>query len=278
VLQITLVGTGTAFTRRYGHTNSLIEAGAVRLMVDFGFTSPLRLDGLSRSLKEITHVAVSHIHADHVGGLEELAFMSRFVFRRKPTLLLPEGLADDLWSTALRGGLELTADERGEPLYCTIDTYFDVIRLGADWVDLGAVRIKAFPNDHVPGKLSSGFIVRDADSGEQAIFGCDVRKRLQQLEREPIAEDFAVGPVFHDCQLFDDGPSGVHIPYAKLLKYPQSVLRRLILVHYNDSILDHLPTIYKDGFSIAWPGDVIRVPGWEESVRRNREANSRNGH
>jgi hypothetical protein len=246
-------------------------------MVDFGFTSPMRLNGLNRSLKEVTHVAISHIHADHVGGLEELAFMSRFVFRRRPTLLLPEGLADDLWNTALRGGLELTADEKGGPLHCTIETYFDVIRLNDDWVDIGGVLVKAFPNDHVPEKASFGFIVRDADSGDQAIFGCDVRRRLKPLEREPIVEDFATGPVFHDCQLFDDGPSGVHIPYRKLLKYPKSVRERLVLVHYNDSILDHLPTIYKDGFSVAWPGDVIRFPEWQESVRRNREANSRNG-
>ena len=119
----------------------LIRGG--RLMVDFGFTSPMRLNSLNRSLKEITHVAVSHIHADHVGGLEELAFMSRFVFRRRPTLLLPDGLADDLWLTALRGGLEWTADDKGDPEQCTLETYYNVMRINATKRSLSRKKVLA---------------------------------------------------------------------------------------------------------------------------------------
>ncbi len=275
MIQATLIGTGSAFSRRFGNTNTLVERGETGLMVDFGFTTPARLENLGRNLKDITHVAVSHIHADHVGGLEELAFLTRFALDHRVCLVLPRGLADDLWATALRGGLEMTADSEGRPLVCTLATYFDVVVLDDGWVDLGELQLRAFANDHVPGKLSYGFIVRDPDSDERMIFGCDVRRRITELTTEPLGEDFARGPIFHDCQLFDDGVAGVHIPLAQLLDYPASVRDRLVLVHYNDSIFDHLGTIRAHGLKVAWPSDVIRVPGWRECVEHNQRRGPR---
>jgi L-ascorbate metabolism protein UlaG (beta-lactamase superfamily) len=270
VIQATFLGTGAAFSRRFGHTNALVEAGAVRLMIDFGFLAPARLEALDRSLDEITHIAVSHIHADHVGGLEEMAFVSRFTYEVRPTLVLPEAIADDLWSTCLRGGLEWTADEQGDAEQCTLDSYFDSIRLDGGWADLGGVEIKAFANDHVPGKATYGLIVREAGTSNQMIFGCDVRNRISELEAEPLPEDFRHGPIFHDVQLFDTGQTGVHIHFDQILDYPESVRERIILVHYNESIDDCLPRIRRAGLKIAWPGTVVRVPGWQEGLRERR--------
>jgi hypothetical protein len=277
MFQVTFVGTGTAFSRRYGHTNALVEKGDVRLMIDFGFTSPPRINNLGLSLKEITHVLISHIHADHVGGLEELAFLSRFVFRCRPTLLLPGKLSRDLWRSSLRGGLELSAGPDGSRLRCTLDSYFDCRELDDDWTQVGELMIKAFAVDHVPGKESYGFIVREIANGKQAIFSCDCRRRVTQLEYEPVPDDFARGPIFHDCQLFDDSPSGVHIPFPQLLAYPKSVRDRLVLVHYNDSVLDHLPVVYGAGFELAWPGEAINVPGWQASLRDYRKRDPSQG-
>jgi len=272
MMKATLIGTGTAFSRRYGNTNTLVEKGDVALMIDLGFTTPGRLENLDRNLREITHIAISHIHADHVGGLEELAFLSRFVFGIRPILLLPRDLTPDLWEHALKGGMELVSTDEGEPLYCTLETYFDVVILDNDWQEVGDLKIKAFDNDHVPDKASHGFIVRDSESGDQMIFGGDVRRRIKELETEPIDADFARGPIFHDCQLYDDGASGVHIPFPKLLEYPKSVRDRMILVHYNDSILRHLSEIHEAGFELGWPSDVITMPNWRECIEMNRKA------
>ncbi len=267
-MKATLIGTGTAFSRRFGNTNTLVENAGIDLMIDLGFTTPGRLEDLGRNLREITHIAISHIHADHIGGLEELAFLSRFVFGTRPKLLLPRGLASDLWEHALKGGMELVSNDEGEPLFCTLETYFDPIILDDEWKNLGSLNIRAFANDHVPGKASYGFIVRDSESADQMIFGCDVRRRLKELETEPIEPDFARGPIFHDCQLYDDGPSGVHIPFSKLFSYPQSVRKRIVLVHYNDSVLHHLAEIHENGFSLGWPGNVITMPNWRECIRK----------
>ena len=263
--RVTFIGTGGAFSRRYGHTNALVEAGGVQLMIDFGFLTPPRLERYGHSLDQITHVAVSHIHADHVGGLEELAFASRFLHRRRPTLLLPEGLGSKLWERSLRGGLERLSNERGDPLPCTLESYFEPIDLDADWCELGPISIRSFRTDHVPGKDSWGFIVRDVESGGNMIFGCDTRTRQPELLEDPLPEDFTAGPIFHDCLLSEHGLASIHIHLREIV-YPPLVQKRIVLVHYDDDVKEHLPAIREAGLKVTFPGEAIRLPDWRSCV------------
>lgn len=271
-MKATLIGTGTAFSRRYGNTNILVEAGQTRLMIDFGYTTTARLESRGEDLRSISHIAISHIHADHVGGLEEIAFLSRFVFGIRPSLLLPRALAEDLWEHSLRGGMEMISDDHGNALRCTLESYFDPIILDQEWRLIGDLEIKAFANDHVPGKASFGFVVRDIEHRHSMIFGCDVRRRISHLDADSIDPEFATGPIFHDCQFYDDGPSGVHIPFHELQKYPASVRERIVLVHYNESVSEHLGMIREAGFKIGWPGNEITMPDWRASLSDEHEA------
>ncbi len=174
--------------------------------------------------------------------------------------------------------MELISADTGDPFYCTLETYFEPIILDNEWQELGGLKIKAFANDHVPGKASYGFIVRNSITEDQMIFGCDVRSHISELETEPIDPDFSHGPIFHDCQLYDDGPSGVHIHFPKLLEYPQSVRDRIVLVHYNDSILHHLSEIHDEGFKVGWPSDVITMPNWRECVEKHPQIRDEKHH
>jgi hypothetical protein len=265
-MQVTFIGTGNAFSRRYGHTNALVEAGEIQMMVDFGHLAPRSLEQYNGNLGEVTHVLISHIHSDHTGGLEELAFISRFVLGGKPTLLLPDGLGDQLWDHSLRGGLEWISDDQGQAMRCTLDDYFNRIDLGTDWQDLGPISIKTFRTDHVPGKDSWGFIVRDTSNGEQMIFGCDTRTLHPKLLENPLNKDFAKGPIFHDCQLSQGGPWNVHL-WLDNIVYPPQVQERIVLVHYEDTLEEHLPAIRKAGFKVAFPGEVIHLPDWRANLR-----------
>lgn len=259
------IGTGDAFSRRYGHTNALVEAGDVRLMIDFGTQTPGRLEGYGYPLDSITHIVVSHIHADHVGGLEELAFLSRFVHHRRPYLLLPGELHHLLWDHSLRGGLEMVADEEGEAEHCTLDTYFETHAMGRGWTELGPLAIRRFRTDHVPGKQSWGFVVRDTETDDRMIFCGDTRVRVDQLLEEPLGEDFARGPIFHDCQLAPGGASSIHIPLEEIV-YPEEIMRRIVLVHYQDGVSLHFERIEEAGLRIARPGTPIEMPDWRASL------------
>lgn len=264
-MQATFVGTGDAFSRRFGHTNVLVEAGDVRMMIDFGHLAPQRLEALGVSLDQLTHVVVSHIHTDHVGGLEELAFLSRFVHHSKAKLLIPHGLVGLLWEHTLRGGLEMVADEQGRAEHCSLETYFDVGELGEGWQSIGSLALRPFRTDHVPGKDSWGLVVREEASDHRMIFGCDTRTPHPELLEEPIGEDFASGPIFHDCQLGHDGASTIHVPFSEIA-YPPAVQDRVVLVHYCDGVEEHVGRIRAAGLKLVYPGDVISLPDWRSCL------------
>ncbi len=266
-MQATFVGTGDAFSRRYGQTNVLIETDDTRMMIDFGHLAPQRLEALGVQLAQLTHVVISHIHADHVGGLEELAFLSRFVHHRRVELMIPRGLADLLWDHSLRGGLEMVADKDGAPADCDLSTYFDVAELDEGWQTVGPLGLRPFKTDHVPGKDSWGFVVRELASGDQMIFGCDTRTPHPELLAEPISEDFGRGPIFHDCHLGRGGVASIHIPLEEI-DYPPEVQERIVVVHYSDRLEDHEDRILEAGLKIAYPGDVIALPDWRSSLIR----------
>lgn len=78
-MRLTTIGTGTAApsaTRvNAGH---LVEAGGVRLLLDCGSGVVHRMAGLGLAWQAITHVALTHFHADHVSDLATLFVAWRY--------------------------------------------------------------------------------------------------------------------------------------------------------------------------------------------------------
>jgi ribonuclease BN (tRNA processing enzyme) len=267
VTTLTFVGTGSAFSRKYGHSNALVEKGDVRLMLDFGYQSSVRLGTMGLGLERITHVAISHLHADHTGGLEELAFMTYFVHRTRPRLLVPGEVAKPLWDHCLSGGLGWIADDQGAPLRREMNDYFEVLLLDeSKWCRIGDLEIRPFEVDHVPGTFSYGFLVRDTDDGSQFIVTGDVRTLVPELLEKELSPDFAKGPIFHDCQLFDGGPSSIHVSLQRILEYPKEVRERILLTHYGDRVEEHLEEIQEAGLSLVWPSQPIELARWQKSL------------
>jgi ribonuclease BN (tRNA processing enzyme) len=78
-MRLTTVGTGTAAPSagrvQSGH---LIEAGSIRLLMDCGSGIATRTADLGIAWQEITHVAITHFHADHVVDLPTLLYAWRY--------------------------------------------------------------------------------------------------------------------------------------------------------------------------------------------------------
>src|SRR5271168_3464782 len=138
-LSVRVVGVGDAFTARYHNACLLFEAGGTRLLVDAppALNRALRDLSLARpaepavGLDDIDHVLITHLHGDHMGGLEQLLFWRRFVTQRKACLhAVPEVLAG-LWDTRLRGGMDTLLDTpEGPARKLGLDDYADVHPLG----------------------------------------------------------------------------------------------------------------------------------------------------
>ena len=80
------VGVGSAFSKAHYQTNLLIIKGDDHLMVDCGTKAPQALFELGVPVTSVKNWLITHSHADHIGGLEEVMLMGRYVTREKPTI------------------------------------------------------------------------------------------------------------------------------------------------------------------------------------------------
>lgn len=78
-MRLTTIGTGTAAPAR-GRVQSghLVEVGAVRLLMDCGSGIATRMADLGLAWQDITHLAISHFHPDHVIDLPTLLYAWRY--------------------------------------------------------------------------------------------------------------------------------------------------------------------------------------------------------
>ncbi len=78
-MRLTTIGTGTAAPHpsRVGSAH-LVEAGAVKLLLDCGSGCVHRMASLGVCWADITHVALTHFHADHVADLVMLVMAWRW--------------------------------------------------------------------------------------------------------------------------------------------------------------------------------------------------------
>jgi ribonuclease BN (tRNA processing enzyme) len=78
-MRLTTIGTGTAAPSR-GRVQSghLVECGKVRLLMDCGSGITTRLADLGLPWQTITHLALTHFHADHVVDVPTLLYAWRY--------------------------------------------------------------------------------------------------------------------------------------------------------------------------------------------------------
>ncbi|HEU4629552.1 MAG TPA: ribonuclease Z [Gemmatimonadaceae bacterium] len=122
-MRLTTIGTGTAAPSAHrvcaGH---LVEAGAVRLLLDCGSGVVHRMAALGVEWSGITHVALSHFDNDHISDVGTLLIAFRhgqLPPRKAPctivgppgTRALLERLATVAWSKLLTPGYPLTVSE-----------------------------------------------------------------------------------------------------------------------------------------------------------------------
>ncbi len=78
-MRLTTLGTGTvALSAERACAGHLVEAGAVRLLLDCGAGVAHRLAERGIAWREITHVAFTHFHLDHIADFATLVFAWKY--------------------------------------------------------------------------------------------------------------------------------------------------------------------------------------------------------
>jgi len=235
-MKIRFVGCGSAFNKQDGQSNALIALGERNLLIDCGsyFWQFAEEAGIQPS--NIHHLYVSHLHADHVGGIEELAFMTYFNPNlKKPYLIGNFHVIHDLWEESLRGGLEsVQAKQMG------LDDYFEVERIpdngecSLPWMNLW---IKPVQTVHVVNdctiKFSYGLLLQEVKSkvdgkrGPLIFFTSDTQFCPNQIKDFYNKADL----IFQDCETAPY-KSGVHAHYDDLSTLEPEIKKKMFLYHY----------------------------------------------
>ena len=254
-LSVYFLGTGSAFTKQNYQNNILIIKGQDHLMVDFGTLASRALMDVGRSVMDLRNYYVTHLHADHIGGLEEVMLVNRYVAGRKPTIYITEKFQDLLWNLSLRGGAEF--NERHDGMALDFTDFWaterptprpDLPRECHEF-NVGAINVKTFRTRHYPEQAqswedafhSTGLLLDD-----RVFFSGDTQFDPELIHT--FDERFSIETIFHDVQFFT---GGIHASLEEVSTLPASVRKRMYLMHYPDSWQDQQEAVANAGMRFA---------------------------
>lgn len=232
-MNITWLGTGSAFCMDNFQTNALITFDSgYKLLVDCGGDIRFSLAEHGLSYLDINGIYISHLHADHIGGLEHVAFATYFDprYSGSPDLYISEHLVDDLWNRALSAGLASLQNKRA-----TLETYFDVHAIPKNGsfhkggTDFRLIQMIHFVNGFTI-ELSFGLMFR---VGKETIFLTTDTQHAPNQIKDFYAEATII---FQDCETAPFR-SGVHAHYDELCDLSEDTKAKMRLVHYQDNVV-----------------------------------------
>ncbi len=225
------LGVGEAFTAR--HYTSCMALGArdewllidcphpLRKMLHEGSTAA----GVRLDLDRITAVAVSHLHADHCCGLEDLGFYSVTVLGRPARLLMHPDVSARVWTGLLAAGMELSwHDPQSPPARRQLADFFELIDLDEHApVAVGPFSIECRRTIH--GVPTTAFRIQT--SGRTFGFSADTAY-------DPTLIDWLAPSNLIVHEATSAGHTGIHTPYEKLSELPVELRARMRLTHLPD--------------------------------------------
>jgi ribonuclease BN (tRNA processing enzyme) len=254
-MEMLFVGTGAAFTLpardEAGHdieprnwqSNVLLRAPSGQtLCIDCGGDARHSLWEQGLTHRDIGSVYITHPHADHIGGLEWLAFSSRFDpgyqglgAEGKPILWVPRPYEHSLWEDSLRGGLRAIHGAATE-----LADFFDV-RPVDEGFSFGRTDFTTVPGDHIDGDswVMRSYGLLFGEPGRRVYFSGDVSRSDQLMAAYQQAD-----LIFHDCEILPF-QTQVHTHIEQLRTLPLEFRQRMWLYGYQPGPRPH---IQEDGF------------------------------
>ncbi len=242
MMELIFLGSGSAFTVGADNFQSnmlLVSELGNKLLIDCGSDIRFSLHAAGFSYFDITDIYISHLHADHVGGLEYIGFSTKFHPKcNKPNLYLSKEIAGDLWEKTLSGGMRSIQGDIAD-----LETFFSVKKIDRNdnfiWEGIKFNLVKVI---HV----NNGYFVNPSYGlffeikGIKVFLTTDTQFCLEQIGGFYEQADV----IFQDCET-SLIPTSVHATYGQLLTLPERIRNKMWLYSYQ---LGALPDAETDGF------------------------------
>ncbi|NIQ40296.1 MAG: MBL fold metallo-hydrolase [Proteobacteria bacterium] len=249
--QVQILGVGDFFTEVHNFSSFVINADGRFTLVDCP-------DGLPRIIKEmnrvadigvrpdkLNHIMVTHLHGDHSNGLEGMAYYKKFLQGgKKPVVYSIREVLKDLWPGKLKSAMKSLYAGSSERIgtlsvrellkeceRAKLEDYFSVFPLEfnkANRVNGLDVEVRSVRH-HIP---TFGF--RATYRGKALGYSSDTFF-------DPSLIDFLkdCDMIIHECDFQNKSPhKGIHTGYNDLVRLPESIKKKIFLIHYPDTASD----------------------------------------
>jgi ribonuclease BN (tRNA processing enzyme) len=242
MIKLLFLGSGSAFTVGADNFQSnifLITESGHKLLLDCGSDIRFSLYEADFSYRDVTDIYISHLHSDHVGGLEYIGFTTKFDPRCcTPRLYLSKDLATQVWQNTLSGGMRSLEGDIAE-----LETFFEVHSVDKNglftWENITFQLIKVIHVDNGYFVMPSYGLFFEVE-GVKVFVTTDTQLCLKEIGEIYKQADI----IFQDCET-SCFPTPVHAHYNHLLTLPEAIKQKMWLYGYQPG---PLPDAKKDGF------------------------------
>ncbi len=239
-MKFTFIGSGSAFALENFNSNMVIEVDGHRMLIDCGADARWAMKEAGWTYKDVDAVYISHLHADHIAGIEWLAFCTYFdPTVKKIPMYINDLMSHELWEKSLQGGLGSIQNK-----ITTLDDFFDVQRISLNGIfTFQNVEFRIVQTVHVMNGyhlVPSYGLIWTAPGDKKIFLTTDTQFCPHQIY--DFYKDADV--IFHDCET-SPFKSGIHAHYDDLRMLDEAFKAKMWLYHYQDG---EKPDARKDGF------------------------------